>query len=345
MRGRGPLVWVILAGFISLAGAAAQDGPPQKAEGPDTRPLVPADTLPTPLVRTAPLGIEELADGFTASEEEVALGRALFFDPILSGRRTIACASCHRPDFAFADNRKTSRGIEGYLTRRNAPSLLNKGLSEKLLWDGRAATLEDQVLMPIENPEEMALGTAAAIQRLADDEGYGQRFKDVFGREVDKEALQAALAAFVRALTVGDSPVDRFRDGDLSALGPDEEAGLWIFEGKGGCWKCHSGPNFSDESFHNTGVGAKDGVPEPGRHKITEVEGDQGKFRTPGLRMLTKTAPYMHDGSLATLTDVVEFYRRGGNENSHRSKRLAKLSLTDEEAKQLVAFLGALSRN
>lgn len=313
---------------------------PQESE----RPLVPEDTLPTPFVREAPLGVEDLAEAFSASDEEFALGRALFFDAVLSPRRTIACASCHRPDLGFADDRPTSLGIEGYLTKRNAPSILNKGLSTKLLWDGRAATLEDQVIMPIENPEEMGLGIAAAVNRLSAHEVYAARFRSVYGREVDAEAVASALAAFVRGLTVGDSPVDRFRDGDVRALNADEEAGLWIFEGKGRCWQCHSDHNFADESFHNTGVGARDGEPAPGRGAITEKDEDLGKFRTPGLRMLTKTAPYMHDGSLATLEEVVEFYRRGGNPNSNLSKKIRPLKLTDREAKQLVAFLEALSR-
>ncbi|MEC7231374.1 MAG: cytochrome c peroxidase [Planctomycetota bacterium] len=332
-----------LCASLPLFGAG-QDDEPRKAVGPDTRPLVPEDTLPTPFVRTAPRGVEPLAEGFTASEEEFALGRALFFDPVLSGRGTIACASCHRPEFAFADNRATSRGIEGYLTRRNAPAIFNKGLSENLLWDGRASTLEEQVVMPIENPEEMALGIAAAVNRLGFDEDYDRRFREVYGREVNGEDLAKALAAFVRGLTVGDSPVDRFRLGERAALTPDEEAGLWIYEGKGGCWKCHNGPNFSDEDFHNTGVGAVDGVPARGRCEITGDEADRGRFRTPGLRMLTKTAPYMHDGSIETLAEVVEFYRRGGNVNSNRSDRMRELRLTDTEARQLVAFLEALSR-
>lgn len=338
-------MFVAFATSLAVGFAQTDDDGPRQLTEPDTRPLIPVDDLPTPLLRVAGLGIEELAEAFTASEEEVALGRALFFDPILSARRTVACASCHRPEFAFADNRKNSRGIEGYLTRRNAPSLFNKGISKGLLWDGRAATLEDQVVMPIENPEEMGLGTAAAVNRILSGEGgYAKRFREVFDRDADEETLKIALAAFVRALTVGDSPVDRFRDGDLAALDADEEAGLWLFEGKGRCWKCHKGPNFSDESFHNTGVGAVDGVPAPGRYAITKTEGDQGRFRTPGLRMLTRTAPYMHDGSLETLEDVIEYYRRGGNENSHRSQKLAKLELTDREAEQLVAFLKALSR-
>lgn len=342
-RGLALLAGAIAWALLPLAAGQGQDAP-RKAVDDDTRPLVPEDSLPRPFVRVAPLGVEALGEAFTASDEEVALGRALFFDPILSGRGTIACASCHRPEFAFADDRATSRGIEGYLTRRNAPSILNKGLSVNLLWDGRAATLEDQVVMPIENPEEMALGVAAAVNRLSFHDGYAARFRQVYGREVDGEALASALAAFVRGLTAGDSPVDRFRLGDRKALTPAEEAGLWIYEGKGGCWRCHHGPNFSDEGFHNTGVGVADGEPEEGRFAITGDEGDRGAFRTPGLRMLTKTAPYMHDGSLATLEEVVEFYRRGGNANRSLSPKLRALRLTDEEAGHLVAFLRALSR-
>ena len=336
-RGSAPgRLWFLAALPLLAAAQLAQDG-----EGP---PPIPRDTLPTPFVRTAPLGVEELAAGFDAPQAVFDLGRRLFFDPVLSPRRSVACASCHRPELGFADDRKLSRGIEGYLTRRNAPSLLNKGLSEHVLWDGRAATLEEQVLMPIENPEEMGLGKAAAVNRLANDGAYAAEFRAAFGREVDEEALASALAAFVRGLTAGDSPVDRFRDGDVEALTADEEAGLWIYEGRGRCWKCHNGPNFSDESFHNTGVGATEGTPEPGRFAITGAEGDQGRFRTPGLRMLTRTAPYMHDGSLSTLAEVVEFYRRGGTPNTHLSERMAPIELTDEEAAKLVAFLEALSR-
>lgn len=337
----------LVAVLPALGASGPQDGSAdasRKAVGPDDRPLVPEDTLPTPFVRTAPLGIEALAEGFGASDEEFALGRKLFFDPILSARRTVACASCHRPEFAFADNRKTSRGVENYLTRRNSPSLLNKGLETEVLWDGRAATLEDQVLMPIENPEEMALGVAAALNRLTQEGEYPALFRSVYGREADAETLASALSAFVRGLTAGDSPVDRFREGDVTALNAAEEAGLWLYEGRGRCWQCHNGPNFSDGQFHNTGVGARDGAPEEGRFFATQDEADRGAFRTPGLRMLTKTAPYMHDGSLATLEEVVEFYRRGGHANSHLSSRIKPIRLSDEDAAHLVAFLKALSK-
>jgi len=315
------------------------------AQGPAPRPRpIPADTLPRPLVRAAPLGAEELARGWTAGDSEVALGRRLFFDPLLSRDRTLACASCHRPDHGFADDRPFSLGIDGQSTTRNSPSLLNKALSEQVAWDGRAASIEEQVLLPIANPIEMGLDVEGAIERLGRDESYRAEFDRAYGARPDRGNLARALAAFVRALAVADSPVDRFRAGDPRALSFEERAGMWIYEGRGGCWRCHRGPNFSDESFHNTGVGAVDGRPQAGRGAITGEARDRGKFRTPGLRRLTETAPYMHDGSLGTLEEVVEFYRRGGGANSNLSSRLRPLELSDEDAAHLVAFLRALSR-
>lgn len=336
-----------LAGAAALAAGAQEGGPqgrdPARATD-DGPPPVPEDTLPRPLVREAPLGAEELEDGFTATEAQVALGRQLFFDPRLSSDGTVACATCHRPEYGFADPRPLSIGVGGALTKRNAPSLFNKGVSVDVHWDGAAATLEAQALMPIEHPDEMALGVDGAVRFLAGDDGYRSAFEAAYGGPPDAETLGGALAAFVRALTVGDSPVDRFRDGDVDALSAEAEAGLWLFEGKGRCWRCHEGPNFSDESFHNTGVGAVDGAPEDGRFAVTGEERDRGRFRTPGLRMLTRTAPYMHDGSLATLEEVVEFYRDGGRANANLSDRIAPIRLTDREAANLVAFLEALSR-
>lgn len=308
------------------------------------RPPVPIDDLPRPLVRQVQAGAEELAEGWNASDAEVALGRRLFFEARLSNNDSVACASCHRPEFAFADDRQFSLGVDDQPTLFNSPSLLNKSLSENVLWDGRAPRIEDQVLMPIDNPLEMALGVENAVQGLAADEEYAKHFQDVYASPPTRENLASALSAFVRALTVANSPVDRFRKGAATELTASEQAGLWLFEGRGQCWRCHNGPNFSDESFHNTGVGSTDGVPESGRGAITEDAADLGKFRTPGLRMLTKTAPYMHDGSMKSLQEVVEFYRDGGRANSNLSKDIRELRLSDEDVQNLVAFLEALSK-
>ncbi len=298
---------------------------------PPTGPLGLPGAIPTP------------ADNpWTAERAE--LGRRLFFDPILSLDRTVACATCHRPERGFADDEARSTGIAGQLTLRNAPSLHNRAYGRHFTWDGRFAALEEQVLQPIQNEREMGLSVDLALERLAADASYAQAFRCAFDDGLSRANLARALAGFVRTLTAGASPVDRFRAlGEPAALEPLERTGRWIYESKGGCWRCHSGANYTDEAFHNTGVGAAGGTPEPGRLAVTGDELDRGRFKTPSLRGLALTAPYMHDGSLATLADVVEFYRRGGGANDALDPELRPLELTDDEARALVAFLEALS--
>jgi cytochrome c peroxidase len=263
-------------------------------------------------------------------ETRAALGRKLFFDTRLSADNTVSCASCHLPEHGFADPRAHSVGVGGHTTPRNAPSLFNRALGKSFFWDGRVATLEEQVLQPIENPDEMGNPVAQVLERL--------------GGGLTREQLGAALADFVRGVWIGDSPVDRFQGGEFSALAADERLGLWVYESKGRCWRCHAGPNFSDEDFHNTGVGVQDGKPEEGRAKITGKPEDRGRFKTPTLRGAALNAPYMHDGSLATLEDVVAFYKRGGGANPQLDPALAGIEISDEDARTLVAFLKALSR-
>ena len=307
---------------------------------------LPQDTLPPNLPLDAPLGLpaEELK-GAGASDEQVALGRRLFFDPILSVDRSVACASCHQPGHGFADSRPVSRGVRGQFTLRNAPTLYNRSLGEAFMWDGRAATLEEQVLLPIVNELEMDLPLEEAIARLAGDPDYRAQFEAVFGTAPDRENLSAALAGFVRRLLYGNSRVDRFRAGEHDLLTAQERGGMWFFESRGACWRCHSGPNFTDEDFHNTGVGARTGVSEQGRFAVTEAEEDRGRFKTPTLRGLTETGPYMHDGSIASLEEVVEFYRTGGHPNSHLDALMEPLEMSDDDASNLVAFLRALSHS
>ena len=279
----------------------------------------------------------------TATAERVRLGRRLFFDPILSIDRTVSCASCHDPRHGFASPVARPPGVRGRRAARNAPTLLNRAYGRRHSWDGRAASLEEQVLLPITNPLEMDLPLALALERVRAEADYGAAFETAFGRPPDTAALADALALFIRTLMVGDSPVDRFRAGNAAALTARQKAGLWIFESKGGCWRCHSGDGFTDEAFHNTGVGVVKGVPEDGRVAVTGRPEDHGRFKTPTLRALTLTAPYMHDGSLATLEEVVAFYRRGGGANRWLDPALKPLDLSEREAADLVAFLEALS--
>jgi cytochrome c peroxidase len=273
--------------------------------------------------------------------EKVALGRKLFFDPILSGDKTVACATCHHPDKAMAGNEALPRGIGGVPTKRKAPTLYNRGLGTSFFWDGRAATLEEQALLPIEDPTEMGAKLPEVIDRLKADAGYAAAFQKSFPDGVTKENLAKALASFQRALIRGESPVDKFMQrGERSALTQEEIHGVWLYESKGMCWKCHSGPNFTDDVARNTGVSWGKG--DLGRFAITKKEGDQGRFKTPTLRGVALSGPYMHDGSLKTLEDVVEFYDKGGTPNPHLDAGLKPLGLTAEEKKSLVAFLKAL---
>lgn len=320
-------------GLAAALFVAAQEAPP-----------LPVDSLPARLPSVLPLGLEgELP---AASEAEISLGRRLFFDPLLSLDRRVSCASCHEPERGFAGRQPTSLGVGGQRTLRNAPSLFNRVLGTRHMWDGRAPSLTEQVLLPIVDAREMGLELPLALARLSESQDYLASFQSAFSAAPDEQNLARALSAFVARLTLGDSPIDRFRiDSDFAALTREERSGLWFYESRGQCWRCHSGSNFSDEEFHNTGVGAKDGIAEPGRAAITLDESDRGRFKTPTLRGVALTAPYMHDGSLATLEDVVAFYRRGANPNAHLAPEIAPIEMTDADAQNLVAFLQALSRS
>jgi cytochrome c peroxidase len=305
---------------------------------------VPKDTLPADLpFDKVPLGLAAIpvpADN-PLTPAKVALGRKLFFDPILSGDRSVACASCHLPDRAFSGGEANSKGIGGQPTKRKAPSLLNRAYGTAYFWDGRAKSLEEQALKPIEDPTEMGAKLSEVIGRLEADKEYLGLFAKAFpGEDVSAETLAKAVASFERVLLRGDTPVDKFqKKGQRSAMTEEEIHGFWLFDSKARCWRCHGGANFTDESFRNTGVtwGKDDG-----RFAVTKDEADRGKFKVPSLRGIGITGPYMHDGSLKTLADIVDFYDKGGGENPHRDPAVKPLELTAEEKKSLVAFLKTL---
>ncbi len=274
---------------------------------------------------------------------KVRLGRRLFFDPVLSGDRTVSCASCHDPARGFAGADAVAVGIGGRRGRRHAPSLLNMAYGSSFFWDGRAATLEEQALQPIADPSEMGANVDEVVGRLRADAEYAARFREAFGGEATAPRLAQALASFERTLLSGDSPLDRFRAGEFTALRESERQGLWLFESRGGCWRCHSGPNLSDGRFHNTGVGWGAEPPDPGRYAVTRRESDRGAFKTPTLRGAARAAPYMHDGSLKSLEEVVRYYRRGGNPNPALDPAIKPLDLSEDDVRHLVAFLRALT--
>jgi cytochrome c peroxidase len=280
--------------------------------------------------------------GYAPTAAMFGLGEKLFHAGALSRDGTVSCASCHPAATGFAHHDAQPAGIDGQRAVRHAPALWNRGWGTSQRWDGSTPTLEAFVLEPIADAREMGFSVEGALARLNGDSEWKQRFEKAFAGPATPESLQKALATFVRGIVAGDAPYDRFVAGDPTAITPELRHGQWIFESKGACWKCHPPPLFTDDDFHNTGVGVKDGVPERGRAHATGDEGDLGKWKTPTLRGLRLTAPYMHDGSLRTLADVVAFYARGGNDNPHRDPRMKPLDLSDEDQKALVAFLQSL---
>lgn len=300
-----------------------------------------------PALLEIPAGLDlhmPIPDDNPLSPERVRLGERLFFDPLLSRDRHVRCATCHDPRQAFTDGRSLSAGIEGRTGVRHAPTLVNAGYRRTLFWDGRASRLEDQVLQPIDDPAELGLGIDHAVARVAGEPDYVAGFHVAFGRKPNADDLARALASYVRTIVAGDSPLDRHLNGDRAALSVEAREGLRVFRGPGRCTACHLGPDLTDDQFHNTGIAWRDGSwADLGRFRITGDERDRGAFKTPTLREVGRTAPYMHDGSVRTLDDVVEFYTRGGNRNPYLDPDLRPLRLSAEEKHALVAFLRALS--
>jgi cytochrome c peroxidase len=298
-------------------------------------------------LRTPPLGLDAympVPESNPLTKEKIELGRKLFFDPVLSRDRTLSCATCHDPTLAFTDTKPVAVGVDGQKGTRRSPRLINRGYGKLFFWDGRAGSLEEQVLQPIQNPIEMATTLEEVEARLRGDTGYAVGFQKAFGRPPDTPALQQALASYVRTIVSGNSPYDRYVAGEAEALSAAQRRGLDIFRGKGNCAVCHLGPNLTDEEFHNTGVGWNHGASEDhGRAKITGDAADTGAFKTPTLREIAATGPYMHDGSLATLADVIEFYDKGGEPNPNLSMEMQPLDLTAKEKADLAEFLRALS--
>ena len=284
------------------------------------------------------------------SAEKVELGRLLYFDKRLSANGTVACATCHNPALAFGDDRPVAVGIDGKKGTRNAPTVINSAYNGLQFWDGRAATLEEQAEGPIANPNEMADTTSPkeahkiCVERLKQIAGYRDLFKQVFGTEnFTIKEVTMAIASFERTILSGDSPYDRYEAGDKYALSPSQVAGMKLFFGKAHCSICHTPPNFTDNGFANIGVGMKSKNPDLGRYLITGREADKGAFKVPTLREVSRSGPYMHNGGFDSLELVVYYYNIGGYKNPWLDPRMQPLDLTEEEQRQLVDFLYALS--
>lgn len=330
---RNALHAVVLA-TLALAALAAQAPPEPRTEVSRWRVDTPAALdLYMPVPESNPL-----------TPEKVALGRRLFHDPLLSRDFTVSCATCHDPRRAFSDALPKAVGIAGQVLGRHAPALLNRGYGRAFFWDGRASSLEEQALQPIQNPNEFANTLEGAVARLAGHAEYPALFRAAFARDPNAEDLGRALASYVRTIIAAESPADRYFDGDATALSPQARDGLLLFRGKANCSSCHVSPLFTDEQFHNTGVAwLEKRFADFGRGVTTGKKEEYGAFKTPSLREAARTAPYMHDGSLASLEEVIEFYNRGGNPNPRLDAEIQPLKLSAEEKQALLAFLRSLS--
>jgi cytochrome c peroxidase len=282
------------------------------------------------------------------TEEKLKLGKRLYFDTRLSTDGTISCASCHNPEKAFADPSPFSSGVGGKKGTRQAPTVINRVFTTRQFWDGRAASLEEQALGPIQNPVEMAMPSMDVVMdKMKADSEYIEAFKAAFPPDGDitPDHIRKAVASFERTVMSGNSPFDRFKAGDQNAMSESAQRGYQIFkdEKKGNCETCHVGFNFSDENYYNLGIGMKAKNPDLGYFAISKLEGHKGAFKTPTLREVANTAPYMHDGSVKSLEEVVIIYNKGGHPNRWLSKKIKPLNLSKQERQDVIEFLKSLS--
>lgn len=338
---------------LLLAGAMMLAAPPAPAQSP-VSPLQrdaagSIDALK--LVFRRPDGAPPGSVSGSSGAARVGLGRRLFFDPRLSVDGTMSCATCHAPGRGFGDGRALARGRDGTTLQRNTPALWNLAWATRLFWDGRSATLEEQARVPLEHPNELALGVEGAVARLATLPAYRAAFARAFPQSTDTaspaptfpvtgDRLLAAIAAYERTLVSPRTRFDRWIDGDAGALTAVEIEGFRLFAGKARCLACHGGWRFTDERFHDIGLRS----PDPGRGALPGLAGETRRFKTPSLRELARSAPYMHDGSLPDLDAVVSHYAGALDRRASLADELKRdTALTTAERARLVAFLRTLS--
>ena len=340
--------------FLGLFLLAAFAYLPAKAQS------APSPSAKMPVGKTveikAPLGLPPvpIPPDNPPTEETIALGRRLYYDPLLSVDGTISCASCHAPQFSFSDNRPVSQGVGGKPGTRHSPTVINSAYSSLQFWDGRASSLEEQAKGPMANPVEMAHSLEGVVQRLQADPKYPELFKKAWGADqITIDMVVKSIASFERTVIAGDSPFDRFYYGhDSKALPSAAQRGLIIFISakKGNCAVCHTiGKDYSlftDNRFHNLGIGAdtRGNLNDLGRFSETKNDADMGAFKTPSLRNLANRGPYMHDGTFPTVKDALAHYIGGGNWNPHLDKEIHSLDvLTFDERDDLLQFLDSLN--
>jgi cytochrome c peroxidase len=274
----------------------------------------------------------------------VELGKRLFFDPRLSGSGWISCATCHNPALGWSDGLPTAIGHGMKTLGRHTPTILNAAYNKRQMWDGRFATLEEQALGPIGSADEMNLDMAEMVKRLESIRGYAPLFDVAYpGEGVTARTVAKAIASFERTIVSRTSPFDRWQNGEPEAVNDSAKRGFELFRGKANCVACHDGANFTDDGFHNIGVRQKPGVDDPGRFAKVPVKILKGAHKTPSLRDVAYTAPYMHNGAYTTLRQVVEMYSRGGDATENLDPNIRKLGLTPAEIDDVVAFPESLA--
>jgi cytochrome c peroxidase len=325
----------VLVGVVGLAVGSVRAGtpaapPPQDLELRD----LPAFIGPLPAV-AAP------ADN-PQTDAKIELGRMLYYDPRLSGNGTVSCATCHNPALGFSDGQAKSVGINGTILGRSSPTVLNAAHYKVQFWDGRAVTLEDQAKGPLLNPNEMKGDAVSMVGNVTKIPAYRQKFQEVFGTEPTFDNIAKAIAAFERIVVDQDSPFDRYARGDDNAISEQAVRGLEVFSLQARCASCHSGPNFSDSKFHNIGMPDAD----EGRIAISKESADAKAFKTPTLRNIALTGPYMHDGSLKTLRQVIDHYVDAPKRPANKGKLsplMPVIELSEQEKLDLEAFLRTLN--
>jgi cytochrome c peroxidase len=289
-----------------------------------------------------PLGLPvvPVPDDNPMTAEKISLGKQLYFDGRLSADNKVSCASCHDPAKGFSNGERFATGVEGKKGGRSAPTVINTAYGSLQFWDGRAKSLEDQALGPIQNPIEMNMTLDAVIKKLNGIDGYKTQFKKVFGTDgVTSDGIAKAIAAYERTVISGNAPYDKFKAGDTKALSESAQRGMKLFFGKAHCSACHAGPNFTDNSYHNVGVGMDQKDFDKGRADISKLSGDTGAFKTPTLREIAKSGPYFHDGSAKTLEDVINHYAKGGIASEWLDEEIFNIKIAPAEKADLVKFL------
>lgn len=333
----------------------ASCGSAPKEQKTEQVPAGPAKPIGAVVEIKAPLGLPPVpipADN-PPTAETIALGRKLYYDTRLSKDNTVSCATCHSPAFGFGDGQPVSTGVGKQKGGRSAPTVINSAYYTLQFWDGRAPSLEEQAAGPIANPIEMAETHDSVVAKLNADATYKALFEKAYGPgPATIEKVKQSIASFERTVLAGNSPFDKYQyGGDKKAMSPAAIRGLAIFKdpAKGNCAVCHTIEEkyalFTDNKFHNLGVGlnARGELTDMGRHDATKNEADRGAFKTPTLRNIAQTAPYLHDGSHKTLRDVVDFYVGGGNSNPQLDKEIKTLKLNERDRADLVAFMEALT--